>query len=220
MECTACRTPAAEQLARLEKSAILPLPDTAFAKHVSQALRASLKLFSETEFFETQIVDARELGIHASPPSQNNEVKINVEWFEYRAAHKYSSCRSARFNEDAPSMFTCDHVIIQLFRHILDQVPKPANMMLESDFFNRKSSMINDVEMKVPLMPRGIELHPIPRGIRVSWETNAHKMDYSETLRTRMIISLHQEGSCNHLKEQLLYYSGTLVSINLVGCFA
>jgi hypothetical protein len=113
-----CRTPSEELLYRFKLAIKIEVPTQSFAMHVSKMLRCLLLSSLATKDMEIDFVNGEQLRIDAG--FFGNTWQVHNKWLTWEGAHETAFC------DDDPSdnqdLFTCDHVVLQLWDIMLSQL--------------------------------------------------------------------------------------------------
>ncbi|KAI9712720.1 MAG: hypothetical protein M1820_001341 [Bogoriella megaspora] len=208
---TTCRSPQEQQAHLFRKAAVVDPPDTDFARHMIRIIEACLFGHSTTKGIQISWVDARHIGItvliSSDPDDATKTLNISQEWLSFKSAHEEVLCQCPRANShgtDTHAVFACDQAALKLYQLILDQLER-QDQESPSEFKKRKRSMLEKAEMLVPWMPRGVRVVSMPTATKVSWETNARRLESSKL----MGIVLHREDRCSAKRNDLLHLPGS-----------
>jgi hypothetical protein len=113
-----CRTPAEERQHLFEAARNVYIPKTNFAAHVYRILRCLLQSSPLTSNMKLAFIDGQNLDIDAGflAPTW----KIRKKWLTAKGTHENVYCEEDRSDEQ--NMFSCDHVVMDLWDIIISQL--------------------------------------------------------------------------------------------------
>ncbi|OQD94904.1 hypothetical protein PENSOL_c023G00732 [Penicillium solitum] len=164
------RTPEEEQAKLFLGAEVCALPESAFGRTISRALRACLAMYKQTEHMSIHFIHSDISDIEVAFDANRHALKIHQKWLEFDTLHRQHACRDVvpdnKAGQDA--MIFCDHVIEELLRISLATI---SSILLIS--FHNKSEMMREVRHRLRLMPHSIDLkQSLPGMLMVTWEDN------------------------------------------------
>lgn len=168
------------------------MPDTSFARHIDQLLRAGLLLNAETEQTKITYVESLGLGVDVRYIAAIDTFRIDQKWLDPAAAHQNEVCERIELEESTTGVFRCDHLLIELYGLMMDEW-KNATSESEAELKVRKRLMKGTVRERIISMPRHVQLRQMQNGLEVTWETPCRVLAIRCNSQSDLVV-LHRSG--------------------------
>jgi hypothetical protein len=183
-----CRTPSEELLHRFKSATKAKVPNQSFAMHVSKMLRCLLLSFIATKAMKIEFVNGEQLRIDAG--FFENTWQVHNKWLTWEGAHETAFC------DDDPSdnqeLFTCDHVVLQLWDIMLSQLIATGN---HPQVASHEAWLKGMARSRLSQMPRSVSCFETDKigELCVNWETVDSYRHREKPVR----VVLHADGCSN-----------------------
>jgi hypothetical protein len=200
-----CSTVWTEASKRFQRAKTVTIGTDSFSQHVMHAMRALVAQEPSLGGLEIVPVDSGNLGIKAD--YHRGKFKIDSKWFTYEGSHESSFCEHA--SEGAPELkrnFTCDHVVMSLWEHLLFSF---RDRSYDSLYSSRQAFLTSVARAKLQQMPRTITLktNEAKSELYVRWIS----MEPHKNADKLLVVTLHTPACelANSISSALLYRDPT-----------
>jgi hypothetical protein len=191
----------------LHNAPVSELEETPYSSGVKRVLSAALALDDKTKRLKLVFKSGAKTELDLL--LDGSDVLINDKWLNFQETHLQTRCWLSR-THIKDSDFPCDHVINDLYEHVLYEMKKVpgAETDLTSEATNSMRLRAHD---HLRQMPRSIELGEGEKSgeLKVEWHSpdpDAFFKRYGVNLRS--IVTLHRESTCFGKKSDVLSSSG------------
>jgi hypothetical protein len=201
------RTPQDQQIRLFRNAPEVADRGAIYSSGFKQALNAALALNTRTNGLKAvfKAVDKAQLALLLS----GSRLEINETWLDFRISHKKYPCRLSRqahIEESIMDQLSCDHIVIELYKLVLEELKRHPGLGLgqssESD-----SSLCQRVRESLQQMPMMVAASPGRQSgeIVVSWtDLEGDLISKIYCLYPKCRITLHRESTCSSRRDDLL----------------
>jgi hypothetical protein len=201
------RTPKDQQIHLFQNAPEVADKGTIYSAGFKRALNAILALNARTNGLEAvfKAVDKTQLALHLS----ESRLEINETWLDFRTSHEKYPCwlsRRARVGEAIMDQFSCDHIMIELYKLVLDELKRHPELRVGQSS-NLDNSLCQRVRESLHQMPMLVAASLGRQGgeIEVSWtDLEGDLISRIDRSDPKCRITLHRERTCSSRRNDLL----------------
>ncbi len=201
------RTPQDQQVRLFQNAPEVADKGTIYSAGLKQALNAALALNARTNGLKAvfKAVDKAQLALLLS----GSRLEINETWLDFRTSHEKYPCwlsRRAHVEESIIDQFSCDHIVIELYKLVLEELKRYPGLRLGQSS-DSDSSLCQRVCESLHQMPMMVAASSGRQSgeIEVLWtDLEGDLISRIYRLDPKCRITLHRESTCSSRRDDLL----------------
>jgi hypothetical protein len=200
-------TPQNQQIRLFRNAPEVTDKGTIYPTGLKRALNAVLALDARTNGLKPvfKAVDETQLALLLS----GSRIEINETWLDFRASHEKYPCwlsRRAHVDESIMDQFSCDHIVIELYKLVLEELKRHPGLRQGQSSESDRSlcQRVCESLRQMPMMVAA-SLGRQPGEIQVSWtDLEGDLISKICRLDPQCRITLHRESTCSSRRDDLL----------------